>query len=64
MAIEDQVPPRAGSGRKITLVFDPESEEKEDTGVRSSPRTSPHRFGHLGSSLDILGHLGEILGQI
>ena len=57
LAIEDQVPPRAGSGRKITLVFDRESEEKEDnrraqfaTHLPASFRPSRVIFGHFGAS--------------
>ena len=62
LAIEDQVPPRAGSGRKITLVFDPESEEKEDnrraqfaTHLPASFRPSRVIFGHFGASCGDFG---------
>ena len=44
VAIADQEDARAGSG--------------QITRVRASPRTS-HRFGHLRSSSDISGHLGD-----
>lgn len=44
LAIDDQEDARAGSG--------------QITRVRASPRTS-HRFGHLRSSSDISGHLGD-----